>query len=976
MNPLEFLRLILPPRGWYVGFATKTDQRPLQYSFKTLEGLLAWLTRLDNGGYTTYYACAAFREFQVWDEKQRKFVRRTHENFLAAADLWADVDTRESHAKAKYVDQEEAARAILAFCQHVGLPPPLWVSSGGGVHVHWPLAEELELAEWEIYARGFRAAADDFGLAIDARKTLDGSAVLRVPGSHNYKFDPPRVVQAGEAVPRYPLAQFARLKELGLVQPAQSKRPTRPDANTDSPLAKAIQGIIYDDPSDPQRTARGCAQLGAFVADPGKFDDNFHYGVAGLCKISCDGGDAIYLSWLDPEYRDAGQTKLDNWHSDAPATCEYFKGCSPRPELCQTCPHKGKITTPCELGRWAESKIERLAASRGIPIQVASAPAEEGDLNGFPTLEPPFNLSDRKIVWEWEDPKTKEPRENIVSAYPIYLHGIYNAEGDDPRSPKRVSYCFRNKVKDEPWANIVLPAGEYKSTRGIQLLHDGGAWITDSEKFRYYIEGQFIKIRDRKRGMRYEQCGFKNDNRDFLCGDSLFKLGGGIEQAIVSEEIMQRVRLGLGMHPSADVRAFLKTVSKLFVPEHHCAHFNIAMSGGSIFHPWLTTTAGGLILINWTPGSARGKSMMLWAAGALWAWARKALSINAHDTQASMGLLMACLGNIPVLFDEINLLATDHQYGVQRLIEFIGKVAQGTDKNRANPAGKGLSSQLGNFGQPIIASSNEDLQDKIALSRHNVDANEAITKRLQILDGASPIEFDPSLGDELEGQLWLNGGAVMHAFLTRLSNEDFHKYARERLQKNYDAMWKSHNLHADHRIRIRDYACGKTWAELALEHGLWTVPSKQHIDDTFGWAIEQIKIRNLASGRTDPKDTALQVLNDYLTKNIKNTLYLMDAYRRHMHQIPIGNRVPLELLVRWERNTGSIYTPYRAFKTFVVERGHAWRDICDTLLKMRIIRDERRKMTLGAGTDYTSAQVDCIEFDGNHPSLQPLLEIE
>lgn len=958
-----------------MGFAQKTDQRPHQCAFQTLEQLLAWLTWQDQNGYTAYYACASFREFQVWDEKQQKFVRRTHGNFLAAADLWADVDTQESHANAKYVNRREAEQAILAFCQQAGLPPPLWVSSGGGLHVHWPLAAELELAEWQIHANGLRAACARYGLGIDARKTVDGSAVLRVPGSHNYKFDPPRIVQSGEAVARYSLAQFEKLKELGLAQPAQSKRFTRPDANTDSPLAKTIQGTIYDDPSDPQRAARYCAQLGSFVAGPGKFNDNFHFGVAGLCKVSCDGGDAIYLSWLDPEYRDAGQTKLDNWHSDKPATCEYFEGTSPQPELCKACPHYGKITTPAQLGRLAESQIERLAAARGQAIQlansdVAAETASESDLNGFPSIEPPYALKGGKIVWEQESKDGEHIDAIVVVDHPIYVQGRYESE-----CSKSACYAFRHQQPGRPWETISVPALEYKSGRGVALLSDKNVVIRDSNKFLDYAAKQLGKVVDSGRiGVRYEQCGLKTDGQ-VLFGNQLYGLGSTVNEAVVNAEIQARINLGLGLRPGADVRAFLAALNDLFPPDHYCAFLNIGLSGCSLFNPWHTRSAGGLIGVNWTPESAMGKSMIIWAAGAMWSSNREALWIKDIDTLSSQGLIMAALNNIPILIDEIQYWNRGPD-GVTRLLELLSKLANGGDKNRAQPFGAGIAKQVLRFALNALCTSNADIIELIEVLGKQAASDHAQGNRVWVMDARPPHDFDGSRGDRLEQVLWDNGGSFMDAFLKRvLTSEASFKEAEKLVAARTEQLWKL-GLGNEQRFRLR--ALGGAWAfaELCLSHGLWPTSSYDHIGSMVGWGVDQIKARIAATVTLTPNEQAVQVLDNYLRINASNTLRVEGPYKAHMHQIPIGNHRLNKLLIRWERS-GAVYTPIREFRAFVVEQGLSYRDVVDSLRRQHIVVNDRRKITLGAGTDYSSAQVDCIELNGLHTALAPLAsEIE
>lgn len=972
------MRLVLPPNGWYVGLALKKidgKERRIQKPWPTIEQLLRFLQYWDNCGYDVYYAVAAFKQQTLL--VNGKPTNRTHENVQGIWHLYQDVDSKESHKTARYEDRYEAAKAVGEFCNAAKLPhPSLWGFSGGGLHVYHLFTEILELAEWEIYARGFKQLAKDFGLDADHNKTADGSTVLRPPGFRNFKFNPARTVEVQGSGERYPLERFTHVREIGLAQPKRTVA-QRTGPSSDSPIAAALIGTLYDDPSDPNRSVKACAQLAAFVDGPGRFSEPFIRDASGICKNSCADGLTIYLSWIDPQYHDAAREKFERWNT-GPPLCSTLQEHSPFPELCKSCPHFGKISSPIELGRLAEKKIERLAAARGAPIQLGTpAGVEEGagteGLNGFPLLDPPYALNSAgEIVHQAEDKKGNLD-ETVVADYPIYVHGIYRAETDREDDERNICYAFRHKVPNRPWATITIPAYEYKAGRGIPALAAGGTLIRDNAKFTDYVGRQLGKIKALPRQVLYSQNGFKNGNRDALFADQLYKLGGTIEQAVVSDQLIARIKKGLGLRPGADVRQYLRTYNQLFVPEHYCAHLNLALSGGSIFHPWLTRTAGGLIIINWTPGSARGKSMILWAAGAVWSSARNALSIKHFDTAASQGLILAALGNITVLFDEINLLGNDPYNGLQKLLEFITKVAQGTDKNRALPYGTGIQSQMGDFGQHVLCTSNEDLSDTISFVAKHKDAAEAIIKRLQVLDAASPVPFNQALGDALEAELWNNGGAVAHQFLSRLSDNDVHAHAEALLQQTADGMWKQHRLAADHRIRMRSYAAGKTWAVLAFETGLWPVPSRQHIEDTFGWAVDQIKSRSADTPEETPRDNAVQLLDAFLRLNANNTLRVDNAYKARMVQVPMLPK-PQKLVVRYERNTQRAYGTLREFKMFVIEHGSSWREVSSSLKELRIMLNERKKMTLGAGTEYAGQQVDCVEFDVSDPALSEPLQ--
>lgn len=95
----------------------------------------------------------------------------------------------------------EAVEAILTKISKVlGAAPAVVVDSGGGRHPYWPLADPPSGDEAAVLLRRFgvlvqRVAAEQGGTA---DPVYDLARVLRVPGTTNTKYDPPRPVTATE----------------------------------------------------------------------------------------------------------------------------------------------------------------------------------------------------------------------------------------------------------------------------------------------------------------------------------------------------------------------------------------------------------------------------------------------------------------------------------------------------------------------------------------------------------------------------------------------------------------------------------------------------------------------------------------------------------------------------------------------------------------------------------------------------------
>lgn len=151
---------------------------------------------ISSGGTEAYFACA---EYDTPDN-------RTAANASGAYALWMDIDCSEVKAKAGngYLTEADARIAVKQFSKNAGLPEPTHiVSSGGGLHVYWVLDGVVDRNTWQAYATKLKALTKDLGLLADDSRTSDIASVLRVPGTLNYKYDPPRPVTLLEASDKF-----------------------------------------------------------------------------------------------------------------------------------------------------------------------------------------------------------------------------------------------------------------------------------------------------------------------------------------------------------------------------------------------------------------------------------------------------------------------------------------------------------------------------------------------------------------------------------------------------------------------------------------------------------------------------------------------------------------------------------------------------------------------------------------------------
>jgi hypothetical protein len=115
-------------------------------------------------------------------------------NATAVKAIWVDIDVGPSEPgkKPKYPDLPTALKAILHFIAVTKLPPPsAIVYSGGGIHIYWISKTSMTPQEWQPYAGGLKNLLLANNILADTGLTTDIARILRVPGTKNFKYNPP-----------------------------------------------------------------------------------------------------------------------------------------------------------------------------------------------------------------------------------------------------------------------------------------------------------------------------------------------------------------------------------------------------------------------------------------------------------------------------------------------------------------------------------------------------------------------------------------------------------------------------------------------------------------------------------------------------------------------------------------------------------------------------------------------------------------
>ncbi|OMI09276.1 hypothetical protein BSN85_17240 [Bradyrhizobium brasilense] len=274
------------------------------WPFKTVDDVLSRASWVEStAGFFNVWVCMSQQSTCITkDDGKRKAVRKAANATLLKA-IWIDCDVKPGDAK-HYSTIQEAWAAIRAFQKKVGLPAPsILVNSGGGLHIYWVSDAPLSVDEWRGYAQGLKALLLQEGVLCDTGLTTDAARILRVPGTLNHKYNPPRPVQLLHCGSSYNFSEdigFLRDINVSVTSTPQHDEhgnfgapdPAFASLKPDDALQAGATGSMFVDPR-PIFAATGCGFLREALRTGGRDYDQPQWNLSVLCTAFMENGNDI-----------------------------------------------------------------------------------------------------------------------------------------------------------------------------------------------------------------------------------------------------------------------------------------------------------------------------------------------------------------------------------------------------------------------------------------------------------------------------------------------------------------------------------------------------------------------------------------------------------------------------------------------------------------------------------------------------------
>ena len=932
MDTLSFLQRVLPSEGFYA--AITIDGAPKQGFFSSVEDLSKAVLALDQRGSNTYFGISTFV-----DKGSRK-----QENVRLTKVLALDVDCGENKP---FPDWKAGLLALGKFVSEMGLPKPMIVHSGNGLHVYWVLTEALEPTRWKPLALALKAATAAKKFDVDAGLTANNALVLRPIGTHNPK-NGNEVKLLVDAQPVDLNAMFVVLAPyVSNVPVAQSvSHSTKPV----SALAQALAVQQDFPPGNAAIIATKCKQIKWAVENQHEVLEPFWYNVIGVAAF-CQDADATAIAWSEnhPTF-DPNNTlkKMHHWKQSAsgPTRCDKFK--ADRPSGCDKCPYMGKIGSPIRLGAQFQEVAQTTEVLDPIALEIP--------------LPKPYKRTATGIKVTLDDTDIDVCRFDI---YPV------SYGRDESLGYETVRYHWNRPHVG--WQELSMRQGlltDAKDRDFTLAIADQGIVLynkSQTQYFQYMLRAYMDELRQRRAMTNlYATFGWKENYSQFVIGDTILRKqpdGTIAEEEVALASTSQR--LGQDMYGCSGSADAWTNFTALLEKADMRAHM-FALCVGLSAPLYAFTGLKGLTISLYGPTGGGKTLAQLWIQS-LYGNPDK-LHFAAKYTQNTLFSRMGMYCHMPMTIDEATMM-DDKEVG-----DFAYWVSQGRDKARLTRSAEERESKT--WAMPVVVSTNKSMNSKLIASGMDTDAQMA-----RILEVSVPVlpmfTRSTEAGKKIYEFLTTNYGYIGRAFISKLMElgPDGVKAAIAEASSTFHARYKA-DFGGAERYWEQGIVLADLAGKLAKDWGLIKFDNHNGTE----WVLAQIGAirRTVAEYRVDAFDLLTEYLNEIADAQVQ-------VYHNGTNKPTVDyNRVPRgEIRARFDFyrkdmggtvSAGTVLLDKAHFRRWLSTRGADYKTFMNELDEQGLnVTPKSGKAYLGKDTPIKLGQSYVIGINLNNPQTIGML---
>jgi hypothetical protein len=959
------------------------------WPFKTVDDFInraTWLETTDSY-FDVWYCTSQQREAGTNTKGKIKAVRLSRNATWLKA-LWFDIDIKPDDQTGKhYTSLKQALDALRAFRHKVGLPgPSALVDSGGGLHVYWISDQPLDPAAWLPYADGLKALALTEGLLCDTGLTTDNVRLLRVPGTLNHKYDPPRrVALLGGVLGR----DYNFEKELSFLTGLTSSRTkgaginagynsqnnvsnlTEPGANFDAP-DPAFAALSADD----NAVAAGIEATGPKLVNPapifakcgflreafktgGKDYDQPLWNLSVLCTVFMENGNAFAheISKGHPGYSPADtQALYDRKVADRSDRGIGYPSCSAIEgsgcKACATCPLKPQGKSPLNI-RPAVTATVRVTPQTAAGTSLA--------------LPDPYDVDSDGIICE-----IQQKREKNGDLSEVWLK-LFKCRIDTAwatKNPDAINLHFSTDGPNWDWATVKMeewsgPGYERNiAKKRIKYAPDGKLRLENF--FMSFLE-EMHKHQARE-NVPFGWYRSQGAHAGFAAGGIMYDFDGRASPTGIGDrELRDR------FSPTGTDDCWYVAMSYITRQKRPELEAGVAVSFAAPLME-ITGTTGAMVSIAGEPGA--GKSYALEVGAAVWGHPKKTKE-GANSTPKSVVNRMGQTRNLPCYWDEIIDAAMQ-----KKVLGALMETTQGVEGSRLK---SDITHQLrGTWSTILGITTNRWFRDFVV--REQRDHGAALTRCLEYWVKCNPEnavgQVDTSDSDQALAELCHNYGGVGTEY-TKLITTNYEavvKLVNSNLKLFNDTLKPDK---AD-RMWIGLMAAWLSGAQLA---NMMPRPAGFDIPALYDFIVATYHDNKDFRAKSNTSPSAVEYAGDFLNQYLKErqleTIWTTGAPggaggRSHIAYDILNPNTPRtkSFNIRCDRMTKQIWISTSNFRNWCdnapPELGRSYRAIITSMRENYTITDDKR--VLAGGTPYKTTQERVFVIDcAGRPDLEAIV---
>jgi hypothetical protein len=631
----QFYEKALPRQGVYCVSGLDPQTKKLTNRFaETLDDVFVLIKKTEDMSHNVYVALGTFDGYS-----------RKAEDCLFYRSFFLDLDVGEDKAAEGkgYLSKEDALASLENFVSEVGLPPPLRLDSGIGIHAYWLLDEDVPIDEYLPYAKKFKALCVS-KIISDPSVIAEPARIMRCPYTLNYRAKPPALAHLiDEEITSYSFESFKEF--LGEIAPSSddimASLPKGLDEETRQMLKLDNFKFSFAELAHKSVTGNGCEQIRYMLENqPTVPRDQWAAGLT--IAIHCeDGSTAIHeMSNEHPEYDYQTTEKTAN-SFDGPRTCDWF--ISNFPEQCEGCKHRGKIKTPIVLGR------EFHAAAPSSEEKPIWEEADSQSVSQLPEFLRPFIRGANGGIY-YVPPPERDKKGQVVHNSPVLVTAHDLVPVRRTFSPiDGEGLTMRLILPHDAPREFLVPLKVAASLEKLKEIMVSNGVLCDPAAFPYLMSyvikwGQYM-VNTAKAEIMRMQMGWTEDNKAFVIGQEEITHEGLIIPSAYSPYVKGIAKF---LVPKGNYAKWRECVDMLNLPGLEMLALPLLAGFGSPLMRF-TSTSGVVISLNGKSGC--GKTGALYAGLSVFGSPE---NLSVYDSTDN-GLVMRMLGMRSLLFglDEV-----------------------------------------------------------------------------------------------------------------------------------------------------------------------------------------------------------------------------------------------------------------------------------------------------------------------------------